>query len=216
MKEQDNIKGDIKVSLLNEENINGVVDVFLEEQRYHNSWNLGKLWIKKYLLWFAQNPKCIAIVALQDDLVIGYALGAPFGYEKELNRAIALYTLLAFILRPWLIFNKKLIRRIRHVVLSIFSPKLSAFGAIYKMDNLPTPIMNYARAFISSQARGKGFGFQFYNYGIEIAQSLNFYRTIIGWVHKDNIPPNRLFEKLGFSIIAEDNTSNIWCKKFDQ
>ena len=212
MNDQNCIHGDIKFSLLNEENIDGVVDVLLEEQRYFDSWNLGKLWIKKYFLWFAQNPKCVNIVASQGDLVVGYVLGAPLGYEKELNGAIMLDSLRAFILRPWIIFNKKLINRIRSVVLQIFHPKVSPFSAIHKLDSLPTPVMIYARAFVSAQARGSGFGFQFYQYGIECAKSLNYYRSIIGWVGKDNIPPNRLFVKLGFDIVTEDESANVYCK----
>jgi len=204
---------DDRIIQLSKENIEGVIDVFLEEQKS----KMGRKWLKKYFMWFADHSNCVALVAEQGNKVVGYCIFAPLRYNQQLYRDIALTTIRTYVTRPWILLNKNMIQRIQHVILSRVHPNRTPYGSLdtYKIDELPQPIMLALRMYVSIQARNRGFGFQLVRTSIEQAQHMNVYKTIVGWILENNVASNRIFQKLGFHIDGRDGAYNIVCKAIE-
>lgn len=98
-----------------------VVAVHLAAFRGYMTAALGKKYAFSFFKWFVQAPDAIAITGLIGNSPVGYVVGAPFGYQKRLNRKIAFAAGVGILCRPWLILRSDIRRAIKSRIDATFS-----------------------------------------------------------------------------------------------
>jgi len=69
---------------------------------------LGRGYAKAFIKWFIKKEGTIAIAVIDgQQKVVGYALGAPVGYNRDLNRDLLWEVIVRIIIRPWVLFDKR-------------------------------------------------------------------------------------------------------------
>lgn len=96
-------------AITGEEMLKKVADLHLEAFAGYLNAQLGRGYAKAFIKWFSRRKGAIAIAVVDiDGKVIGYALGAPTGYGRVLNRELFWCVAVRVIVRPWLFLAPKL------------------------------------------------------------------------------------------------------------
>jgi hypothetical protein len=110
----------ITYSELRPEYLNSLVKIHRESFKDHFNSRLGNFYTKKYLKWLSKKNEfdSFIICAYDEDSnrLIGYICGARNGYQNKINRDLIFPILVSFILKPWLIFDKRF--------MNLFLPKI--------------------------------------------------------------------------------------------
>ncbi len=67
---------------------------------------IGRQYVYKFLEWFHHYPQGIVLVATLDNRPAGYVLGAPMGYQKQMNKDLSKIAMWGTISHPAVWFNK--------------------------------------------------------------------------------------------------------------
>lgn len=99
----------MKVEKFNSDQLDAVVDLHMWAFKDHLNVLLGKRYIKAFLHWFIQKEGAVNITGIGDDgMVAGYIVGAPWGYQKMMNKDLLAVAATEMIKRPWIFFHKKI------------------------------------------------------------------------------------------------------------
>ena len=114
---------------------------------------LGRGYAKAFIKWFIRRERTVAIAAINGNKkIVGYALGAPVGYDRGLNRELFWGVAARIIIRPWLLFNPRLWTIITARVRSLMGLRQIA----RQVFELPEPSMSLvAIGVVSSQRRSR-------------------------------------------------------------
>lgn len=72
--------------------------------------NLGNRYIDRFLMWFLKYPGTVTLKAVVDGNVCGYVVGAPIGYDKEMNRSLFSTVLLGVLTHPHVLLHDGFIK----------------------------------------------------------------------------------------------------------
>lgn len=101
----------ITYSELKPEFLDSLVRIHRETFKDHFNSRLGNHYTKEYLKWLntPNEYESFLISAFDEDekKVIGYICGAKLGFQTKMNRDLLIPTLVSFIKKPWLIFDKR-------------------------------------------------------------------------------------------------------------
>lgn len=91
--------------------LDSLVRIHRETFKDHYNSRLGNFYTKEYLKWLNKKNEfdSFIICAFDDDekRVIGYICGARLGFQSKMNRELLFPTILSFLTKPWLIFDKR-------------------------------------------------------------------------------------------------------------
>lgn len=100
----------MEVKAFAENHLDAVRDLHMWAFKDHLNVLLGKKYIREFLKWFISKGDCINVVGLMDDgTVCGYIVGAPWGYQQQMNKSLLQVAALEMAKRPWLFLHKKII-----------------------------------------------------------------------------------------------------------
>ena len=127
----------------------------------HFNSRLGNKYAKDFISWFANqdNGNIIFICAVDkgNDKAIGYICGGPDGYSAQMNKNLFFTIIISFLLRPWLIFDKRFFE--------LFLPKLNSllgrkeYPKFQEFEKrLPQPIFSVTSFALDNKLRDAGFG----------------------------------------------------------
>lgn len=144
------------------EYLDELVDIHRISFKEHFNSRLGKFYTKKFIEWFITNNtyKNIFILGIDKNTgeLLGYICGSEEGFQKLVNRELFPIILLSLLLRPYLLFDKRLFK--------IFKPKIRVM--LGKKDNirlkqfennLNKPLFSLTAFALSPKYRKMGFGF---------------------------------------------------------
>lgn len=98
-------------SELKPEFIDSLVKIHRETFKDHFNSRLGNFYTREYLKWLNTKNKFDSFIICsfdeEDKQVIGYICGARLGFQSKMNRDLLLPTILSFLTKPWLIFDKR-------------------------------------------------------------------------------------------------------------
>lgn len=77
-----------------------LVDLHLAAFRGYMNARLGPRYVGAFLNWFASEPDSIALAAHSGGRSVGFAVGAPHGYQASMIRSLLPSAAAAFLLRP--------------------------------------------------------------------------------------------------------------------
>ncbi len=101
----------IVYSSLKSEFIKPLVRIHRKTFSDHFNSRLGNFYTKEYLKWlYKKNDFDSFIICAYDEEsgeVIGYICGAKLGFQTQMNRDLLFPTIISFLTKPWLIFDKR-------------------------------------------------------------------------------------------------------------
>lgn len=102
-----------KVRVATERDIDSIVDIHFKcfSKREHIATLLGRTFIRDVYKWLVNSEDCLAIVACQNDRIVGYNTACNGHYHQLMFRHNKASAVKQFLIRPWLIFSKPIIRR---------------------------------------------------------------------------------------------------------
>jgi len=103
----------MRVELFNESHLDEVVELHMWAFKDHLNVLLGKRYIKAFLHWFIKKDGAVNVVGIDaDGKVLGYIVGAPWGYQKPMNKELLGIASVEMLKRPWIFFHKKILRSV--------------------------------------------------------------------------------------------------------
>jgi L-amino acid N-acyltransferase YncA len=176
------------------EDLEAVLDIHMFAFSEHINVLLGRKYNREMLRWF-MNENCVYFVAVdENDKVIGYVFGAPWGYQQRMNRDLVKLAAVEMLKRPWIFFNKKLFRIvwIRLKTLLGINKMLTTTEKLY-----PGKIISMVGMGIAKGTLRKGIGVALYEAALDEARKLG-YNYSRGTVNKTNMRSRGMHEKIGF------------------
>lgn len=182
------------VPITNDRMLKDVAGIHLEAFAGYLNAQFGRGYAKAFVRWFSTSKGAIAIAAVDSNRnVIGYALGAPVGYGRTLNRELFWGVAGRIILRPWLFLNpqlwKVLIARVR-ILLGFTQTKSDVLA-------LPEPTMSLVAIGVA-QAQRRGKVGQRLMEAFEARARESQMRSAILSVYKNREGARRFYEKCGW------------------
>lgn len=98
-------------SELKPEYLKSLVRIHRETFKDHFNSKLGNYYTQEYLKWLNSKNEFESFIICafdeEDNKVIGYICGAKLGFQTKMNRDLLFPTLVSFITKPFLIFDKR-------------------------------------------------------------------------------------------------------------
>ncbi len=172
----------------------------LHRQAFSNSMNarLGLGYAKKLIKWFAENPACIALAAVDSHgRPQGYALGMPTTLSKNLSRDLAPVAAVGIISHPQLLFDREFRAVLRSRLRLLCG--LGGGQAKYPPPSLPEPTISLTGIGVSPSSQGQGLGSRLVEAFESRARTMGA-RSVRLSVRIDNAAAIRCYEKCGWSL----------------
>jgi ribosomal protein S18 acetylase RimI-like enzyme len=172
---------------------------------------MGERYVVAFIDWFRQpDHGGIALVAVEiDGEVVGYAIGAPLGYPRELSRHLFWISAGAVIARPWLFFRKQF----RDGMLDRFRLVFSGSSPQQEVPVLPAPTMSLVAIGVASTARGKKIGLRLVRAFERRARELQMTSLRLS-TRSDNAVACRLYEGCGWRAFSASDEMKYYFRIF--
>lgn len=177
-------------------------------QAFNGAMNtrLGKFYVRKFLEWFVRNEGGIALVAISKagniDQIVGYAVGAPLGYGKKMNRDLFWIASFNGIIRPWLFLSGQFRETIKARLTAIFKPSQNPALQV----DLPSPAMSLVGLAVMPNYQGKSIGKGLLCAFQERARDLHV-RSLRLSVYPENSAARSIYEKCGWLPVQDSGVS---------
>jgi len=175
---------------------------------YLNTY-LGMRYISALLQWFLHADGAIAIAALdsEQEHVVGYAMGAPVGYKRVLNRELFWIVVIQILRRPSLLLHARFWNKVRAQLKSLLMNPQAQHARL----GLPEPIMSLVAVGVVPSARRKGVGLRLLQAFEAIAAEVGIHSLRLS-VNRDNTTARHFYEKCGWqpSIDADGKSEGLW------
>jgi ribosomal protein S18 acetylase RimI-like enzyme len=171
-----------------------VAGLHLEAFAGYLNARLGRGYAKAFIKWFIRRERTVAIAAINGNKkIVGYALGAPVGYGRGLNRELFWGVAARIIIRPWLLFNPRL-----WIVIAARARSLMGLREIaQQVFELPSPTMSLVAIGVASSQRRSRIGQRLMR-AFEAEASKFQTRSLLLSVYEDRTGTRRFYEKCGW------------------
>lgn len=170
----------------------------VHREAFHGYMNtlLGDTYLRAFFKWFQQSKRRIAVVAQEEaGNTLGYVVGAPLDEKDELNRTLLRPAAGGLMVRPWLIFNGRIVKTAMQRLKTLWGGKPPQRP---DEPNLSIPVMSLVGIGVSAEARGRGIGIAlmaaFEQRAIELTMS-----SLRLSVYSSNASARRLYERCGWT-----------------
>lgn len=169
----------------------------------YTNTKLGDGYIKTFLRWFCNADTGIALMVIDEkENALGYVVGVSYiQWDVLEKKGLFLSVALGVALRPWLIFNPKVLKKI-----------LSRLGFVRNKNvmpepELPQPTMALYGIGVVETAKGSNCAFSLIEAFEQKAVELKMNSMILG-VYKNNKRARRFYEKCGWQPFIEPPNEN--------
>ena len=207
----------LKFSGFKENHLNNLARIHRISFKDHFNSRLGDNYAKAFIRWFGTSNEFdnifICAVDEETDQLVGYICGARDGYSTIMNKKLFSTIILSFLLRPWLVFDKRFYE--------LFGPKLksilgkSEYPDFYKFEqNLPQPIFSVTSFALEPKQREAGFGIflleKLFNEFFRLAREKNA-GTIRATIRSFNKNIFKYYKSKKWLVAPFDNNSKTIC-----
>jgi len=187
----------IEIVPISGELLEQAAEVHLEAFHDRASGRLGRRYAVAFIRWFADRPDTVALAALVDGKVGGYLVGAPLGYQRDINRDLFWTVFVSTLVRPRIWFSFNFIRIVLGRLQVMIGSKQQS-----TLPELPRPTFCEVGIGVSTRARGRGVGVQMLK-AFEAEGRRRGMKSIISSVYRENTAGRALFEKGGYSAMEK-------------
>ena len=203
-------RGDIVIVPITEgEMLRAVAKLHFEAFAGYLNTYLGMRYVSALLHWFIHADGAIAIAAFdsEQEHVVGYAIGAPLGYNRALNRELIWIVVIQILMRPSLWFDARLWNKVRAKLKSLLMNPQAQHARL----GLPEPIMSLVAIGVDPSARRKGVGLRLLQAFEAIAAEVGIHSLLLS-VYRNNTTARHFYEKCGWqqSIGADGKSEGLW------
>jgi ribosomal protein S18 acetylase RimI-like enzyme len=189
----------VQIIDLDKRYIDGVVRIHMDAFKHHLNVKLGEMYNKSFFQWFCNNDDSICKIAIdKHDGVIGYVVGAPWGYQNKFNRALFACASLCLLIRPWLMVDKRILN-------AIVDRAKILIGVDRKVENvqkeLSGKILSLVGIGVQTEHRGKGTSNALMRCFRDEACN-NGYDYIRLSVYANNAIARKFYEKTGWKMMV--------------
>ena len=94
---------------LRSDGIKDLADLHFEVFKGYPNTRIGAGYIRAFFRWFASYGSAVGLVAFDRDQLVGYVVGAPVGYQNQMNRDLFRAAAIGIASRPWLLVSQAMI-----------------------------------------------------------------------------------------------------------
>ena len=171
------------------------------------STKFGKLYVRKMFRWFLEFQPDLSLIAIQNQRIIGYAIGAVGGYGRKLFRFALLEIIMGLIFHPRLWFQKGTFLLWRSYLKGLY-PKREKKDHKNQITKQPiTMSAALAGIGVDNDQQGQGVGKALLS-AFEGAARKSGVKILTLSVHNDNLAARRLYDRSGWVIDSENQAAN--------
>lgn len=126
----------------------------------HFNSKLGNYYTKSFIKWFGTDHEFdnifICIIDLNTNKLISYICGARLGYQNKMNKNLIFPTLSAFMIKPWLIFDRRFLSLIVPKMKILFNNSIDLSSNSFE-EKLPKPLFSVTSFAIDEEVKKSGF-----------------------------------------------------------
>lgn len=189
--------------------LDSVVAVHRDAFASYPNVRLGVPYARRFLGWFASREDTIALAAVgEDGAVLGYVVGARGAYGYALSRAVWRVAALAMLVRPWLLFDRRIVRAVK-ARLRLWRRTQAPAAPVPEV--LVPPLVSLVAIGTSRHHRRAGVAAALVE-EFERAASRLGARTVRLTVYPSNAPARALYERRGWNPLqgASSDTMSYW------
>jgi GNAT superfamily N-acetyltransferase len=205
----DSSGGILIVPITEGEILSAVAQLHFEAFAGYINTHLGMRYVSALLKWFLHADRAIAIAAfdVEKEHIVGYAIGAPVGYQRRLNRDLSWIVVIQILMRPSLLMDARFWNKVRARLKSL----LMSTSAQHARVKLPEPIMSLVAIGVIPSARRNGVGVRLLRAFEAIAAEVGVNSLMLS-VYRDNTTARQFYEKSGWqpSIDADQKSEGLW------
>ena len=190
-------RNDLIIAPMSEEMVPQVCLLHLEAFAGYMNTRIGTTYLTAFITWFCNAEQGIALVATdRNGKLMGYAIGAPLGYEKFMNRDLVVIAARGMIRQPWLFLNPQIRRRVMTRL-----RVLLGFSLPGPQPELPEPTMSLVAIGVSPVERGRKVGLRLLQAFEARAYQLQM-KSLRLSVYVDNVIAQRLYKRCGWQLFT--------------
>lgn len=175
-----------------------VVTLHLDAFAGYPNTLLGRRYVTALMKWFINNKGTMAVAAVDcNQTVVGYALTAPMGYTRKLNRDLCLQVATQLLTRPWIIFN----RQLRIIILERISILTGLQPNPSPALEIADPTMSLVALGVDPQHQREGIGRRLMSF-IEVEAHKSRIYSLVLSVRENAATTRRFYEKCGWQRSA--------------
>lgn len=179
----------IEILKMEKKHLDEVALLHLETFKDYPSTKLGKIYIKAFLKLFLESKFSICFVAVESKKICGYVVGIE--NDKLKTKKILHIILFCLLKRPYLFFNKKILKKIYSRLRNFFkvNDKL--------LPDLPNPFISLVGIGVDPKKRKAGIG-NLLMESFEKEAMRKRYKAMRLSVYNENFTARKLYEKRGW------------------
>jgi ribosomal protein S18 acetylase RimI-like enzyme len=185
---------DIDINIISELLVSDVVNLHFEAFSGFMNTRIGRRYVYAFINWFRCREDAIALAALVDGVVVGYTIGAPLGYQQQMNRDLLSIAARGMITHPGVFFDLRFLRKL--------GARLRGFLGDQTPDpqlpELPPPTMSLVGIGVSTKWRGLRIGKRLVE-AFEADARAHRMRSLRLSVKTNNPSARKLYERCGWS-----------------
>ena len=185
---------DIDISTISELMVPDVVNLHFEAFSGFMNTRIGRRYVYAFINWFRCREDAITLVALVDGVVVGYTVGAPLGYQQQLNRDLLSVAAQGMITHPWVFFDLRFLRKLGDRLQGFLGDTTPA----RQLPELPLPTMSLVGIGVSTKWRGLRIGERLIG-AFEADARAQRMRSLRLSVQTNNPSARKLYERCGWS-----------------
>lgn len=167
---------------------------------------LGTRYIETFLKWFYSNSNTIHfVIENKDGDVLGYVVGARWGYQRELNKYLLKPGIWALVTHPWVVFNRRILETIWLRIKTLFGKNTHIKETSVKYEK---PIVSLVGIAVAEDARGQKVGGKLLELFEKSALELGFVTMRLS-VYRLNHRARAFYEKYGWKEESSQLESRV-------
>lgn len=180
---------EIKILKMEEKHLDEVSLLHIEAFKDYPSTKLGKQYVKAFLKLFLESKFSICFVASEGNKICGYVVGIE--NDKLKTKKIAPIIFFSFLRKPYLIFYKKILKKIYYRLRNHFKINKNIF------PDLPLPFISLVGIGVNPEKKGRGIGGLLMG-SFEDEAIKRGYKAMRLSVYNNNLGAKKLYERQGW------------------
>ncbi len=196
----------LRICQMKNEMLGDVSHVHMQAFKGAMNTRLGLTYVREFLAWFIRLEGGVSLVAImgsrESEQVVGYLVGAPLDYGKEMNRDLFWIAGWNTMIRPWLFLSHQFRETIKGRLSTLFKPAQNALSQV----DLPTPAMSVVGLAVLPNFQGQNIGKELLRAFEKRARELHV-RSLRLSVYPENSAARRAYENCGW-VPSEGSVSS--------
>ena len=198
----------LSISPMTEANLKALAQVHINAFKGYMNASLGSKYVIKFLRWFVNDPRAIALVGLQEGKEVGYVVGATIGYDADSNRELLVTGISSILTHPLVLVHPQFLKTIR-----------LRLQLLLQRGNKPTPIfkepegkgISLVGIAVDPSYGGRGYGAKFLEMFEEHSRTSGYDYMRLS-VYEENDRARKLYSSSGWECLNNSGNTLYYYK----